>query len=279
MKYHLHENGWVVFVDDIDLKFATHEDILQLSNLCATYTCVKIINQNLTLADEVEFIKKWKDPHKLYEADHPLAERFNLDSEGYVQRVTGKKNVTGFYGVAGHDCDGLWHNESPQSRGKSSIAYLYAVEGTPGSITEWNNTVLAYKDLDENTKEQIKDLKGIFFGHLNHSVERTLEDFDRRKIYEDSPVPLVYTNHVGQTGLYLSIDQFERFVGMTREESLKIARPLFEFITQKKYCYLHEWTDGEVSISDQWLGVHRRLAFSKMVDRMVHRGTFDYVTT
>lgn len=276
MNYRLHDNGWTVIVEDFDIKSSTQQDIQKLSNLCAKFTCVKIKNQSLTLEDQVNFIKMWKDPHKLYEPDHPLAKRFNLDQEGYVQRVTGRKNADGDYGIAGHDEEGLWHNESPHIRGKSSIAYLYAVEGTLGSITEWNNTILAYKDLDPTTKEQIKNLQCIFFGGVNHSVVRSKESFDNRKVYEDVPVPLVYTNHLGQTGLHLSIDQFEKFVGMSREESLEIAIPLFKFITQQKYCYSHKWEDGDVSISDQWLGVHRRLAFSHMVERLVHRATFNY---
>jgi len=277
MKYKLHNNGWTVIVEDFDVKAATPADIELLSNLCANYTCVKIKNQNLSIEDEIKFIKMWPDPHKLYEPNHPLSKRFNLDQEGYIQRVTGEKNETGEPGVAGHDEEGLWHNESPHVRGKSSIAYLYAVQGTSGSITEWNNTVLAYNDLDSSTKEKINNLQGIFYGGVNHSVMRSQESFDNRTVYEDKPVPLVYKNHIGKVGIHLSIDQFERFVGMSREESLEIAIPLFKFITQEKYCYRHDWEDGDVSISDQWLGVHRRLAFSKMSSRLVHRATFNYL--
>ena len=78
------------------------------------------------------------------------------------------------------------------------------------------------------------------------------------------------------TGLHLSLHQFERFDGMTREQSLEIAEPLFKFVTQDKYCYFHEWQDGDVSMSDQWLGVHKRLHFESMDNRLVHRATFNY---
>jgi taurine dioxygenase/alpha-ketoglutarate-dependent 2,4-dichlorophenoxyacetate dioxygenase len=154
------------------------------------------------------------------------------------------------------------------------VVSLHA-QGVTGSVTVWNNTILAYNELSKDIKEQIKDLKCIYFGNVNHSVARTDENFNNRKIY-DIISPLVYTNHLGMTGLHLSLHQFERFDGMTRDESLTIAKPLFEFITQEKYCYFHEWQDGDVSMSDQWLGVHKRLHFNDMSNRLVHRATFNY---
>ena len=63
---------------------------------------------------------------------------------------------------------------------------------------------------------------------------------------------------------------------MTREQSLEIAEPLFNFITQDKYCHVLEWKTGDVSLSDQWIGVHKRLQFDSMNNRRVHRATFDY---
>jgi alpha-ketoglutarate-dependent taurine dioxygenase len=51
---------------------------------------------------------------------------------------------------------------------------------------------------------------------------------------------------------------------------------LFKFITQDKYCYFHNWQDGDVSLSDQWLGVHKRMHFEGMTERVVHRATFNY---
>ena len=81
-------------------------------------------------------------------------------------------------------------------------------------------------------------------------------------------------NQSGVTGLHLSLHQFERFDGMTREQSFEIAESLFEFVTQDKYCYFHEWQDGDVSMSDQWLGVHKRLHFESMDNRLTNNCAF-----
>lgn len=275
IKYTLHDNGWVVY-PDIDLNTASLIELHDLAILCANYTCVKVRQQNLTVEREVEIVKSFNNPHLLYTPDHVKFKDYALDTEGYICRVTGQvKN--GVTGIAGHKEAMLWHHEQPSERGQSSIAYLYALSGVKGSVTVWNNTIEAFRDLDADTKNKIKDLRVIQFGNVNHAVTRTDENFNKRKVYDKS-VPLVITNQANQTGLHLSLHQFERFENMTREESLEIAEPLFKFITQEKYCYNHEWQDGDVSFSDQWLGVHKRLEFSNMQERIVHRATFDYPT-
>lgn len=259
----------MLIFDDIDLMTCSDSVLHELVDLCATHTCITIRNQKLTVEREAEIVKSFANPYVLFQPGTPGFERSALDKEGYIGLVT--KNS-----IAGHEEEMLWHNESPHARPGSSVAWLYAESGVAGSITVWNDTIAAYKDLDAETKHRIKDLKCITYGNVNHSIARTEENFNKRVVYDDKPVSLVHTNHLGQTGLFLSLHQFERFEGMSREESLQIAEPLFEFITQEKYCYHHEWKDGDVSLSDQWLGVHKRLHFDAMHVRRVHRATFDY---
>jgi alpha-ketoglutarate-dependent taurine dioxygenase len=268
MKCKIHANGWTAIVEDFDLASASQQELFDLSKLCAKHTCVKIPDQHLTIDQEVRIIKSFKNPYQLFDINHPKFTEFSLDKEGFVGRVTANA-------IAGHKEEMLWHNEMPAIRIGSDIAWLYAEYGVNGSVTVWNNTALAYADLDSVTKNRIKDYKCIYFGNVNHSVARTENNFNNRHVYELA-VPLVYTNHLGVTGLHFSLHQFERFEGMTREESLAIADPLFKFVTQDKYCYFHEWKDGDVSLSDQWLGVHKRLHFENMVHRLVHRATFNY---
>lgn len=275
VNYRLHPNGWTVFVD-INLNTASLEELHDIAILCANYTCVKVRGQSLSVERQAEIVKSYKDPHLLYTPDHERFKHYALDKEGYICRVTGKLDQDGVSGIAGHKEEMLWHHEQPAERGRSSIAWLYATSGVKGSVTVWNNTIKAYSDLDDSSKERIKNLKVIQFGNVNHAITRTEENFKNRKIYENHPVPLVITNSQGKTGLHLSLFQFERFEGMTREQSLEIAEPLFKFITQDQYCYYHEWEDGDVSWSDQWLGVHKRLEFNNMNNRIVHRATFDY---
>ena len=47
-------------------------------------------------------------------------------------------------------------------------------------------------------------------------------------------------------------------------------------VTQEKYQYHHEWQDGDVVISEQWLSIHKRWRFEEMDKRLLHRIAFDY---
>jgi taurine dioxygenase len=275
IKYKLHHNGWTVFAD-INLSKALKEDLYDLLRLCAHYTCVIIPNQDLSIEQEIKILKTFKDPYIFYPPTHPDFKHFTIDDEGYLLRVTAQKNEFGRVGVTGHKSEGLWHNEHPAFRYGSDVLWLYGLVGTDGSVTQFNNSILAFNDLDADTKNKIKDLKCIYYGGVNMSVERSDENFKNRKIYEDKPVPLVVKNPSGQTGLHFSLFQFERFEGMNRDESMEIAEPLFNFMTSEKYLYTHEWQDKDSLFGDQWLSVHRRLGFEGIESRILHKGTFNY---
>jgi len=259
----------MLIIEDVDLNTATAQEIKNLVNLCAKHTAITVRNQNLSVEREAEIVKMFPNPYVLFKPNTPGFTRSALDKEGYIGLVAENS-------IAGHKEEMLWHNESPHARLGSGVAWLYGEQGVEGSTTVWNNTIEAYKDLDNDTKTRIKDLKVITFGNVNHSIARTEENFKNRTIYDNVPFPLVYTNHVDETGLFLSLHQFERFEGMSREQSLEIAEPLFNFVTQDKYCHTLDWKTGDVSLSDQWLSVHKRLHFESMNSRRVHRATFDY---
>ena len=63
---------------------------------------------------------------------------------------------------------------------------------------------------------------------------------------------------------------------MTEEESKVIMDPLIEHTTQEKYIYHHDWDDGDLVISEQWLGIHKRWKFEGMPNRLLHRAVFDF---
>lgn len=277
MKYKLHENGWTVFAD-VDLALATTEELHELVKLCSIYTCVIMPEQELTLDREVEIIKSFPNPYIFYPKTHEDFKHFALDNDGYINRVTGQKNKYGRIGMTGHKSEGLWHNELPAIRSGSDVLWLYGLVGTKGSVTQWNNSIIAFKDLPNDTKNQIQHLKCIYYGGVNFSVERSEENFNKRKIYEGMTIPLINTNPSGQVGIHLSLHQFERFEGMSREASMEIAEPLFNFITNEPYVYTHHWSDKDSLFSDQWLAVHRRLGFDGMEDRILHKGCFNYPT-
>lgn len=279
MKYHLHENGWTVIVEDLDFNTVTQEEINLICKLVAKYTLVVVRGQKLSLQDEIRVLHMFKNPKPAFAQTDEYFEQNAADlvndPTGLVCRVTGAKDEKGRTGIAGHEEEMAWHNNSPFDPDRSPIVWLYSVKGSEGSVTSYNNTILAYNDLDQETKNKIKDLKCIYFSGVRLEVGE-LGEAPNKVVNEEFNPPLVYTNIAGQVGLYLSPYLLENFVGLTKEQTKEIVDPLFEFVTQDKYCYHHHWKDGDVVLAEQWLGIHKRWPFKEIENRLLHRAAADF---
>jgi taurine dioxygenase len=88
--------------------------------------------------------------------------------------------------------------------------------------------------------------------------------------------PLVKTNIVGTKGLFFPYNYIKNIKGMTEQETDNLLKPLWDFVLQEKYCYHHDWTDGDIIISDQWLSVHKRWEFPNIEKRLLHRAVFGF---
>lgn len=282
LKYHIHENGWTVILDNFDFAQATQDDVNQLGCLLATNTCVVARNQrHLTVEDEIRVCKMFGAVDDLGELAHipPYCDFVIPGSKGMLQRVTGGIDEHGRPGLFGHVSDLDWHCNMPGNPARKPLVWLLGVVGTAGSRTSWTNNIMAYNDLDHSVKNYIKDLKMVCgwrkdsyssmdFGVANGGVTENFNEY-----YNPS---LVHTNNGGKTGLFFPFLQFRNFVGMTEDKSREIIKPLIDHVLQEKYMYHHDWQDGDVVISEQWLGIHKRWKFNGMADRILHRSTFDF---
>jgi taurine dioxygenase len=281
MNYSLHKNGWTVIIDDFDIATATQEDINQIGCLLATNTLVVIKNQtHLTVDDQlrtahlfgqVESIEPVKDIAPFCHISVP-------GSNYEIIRVTGELDEHGEPGLFGHVSDLDWHCNMPGDPRRKPLVWLFGITGTAGSRTSWTNNILAYKDLSDEWRERIKDLKMICGWKKG-----TYSEFDFGRAtgvsenYNEHCTPsLVHTNIGNQTGLFFPFLQFKNFVGLTEDESRTIVEELKAHVLQEKYIYHHDWQDGDVVIAEQWLGIHKRWKFDGMPDRILHRITFDF---
>jgi alpha-ketoglutarate-dependent taurine dioxygenase len=269
VNYHFHENGWTVILDDVDFKTVTQEDINHIAKLLSVHTCVVIRGQDLTLEEEVRVLKMWKDPYDFHpdikKEEAGYKDTIVPGSEDYIIRVTAALDENGNPGFAGMTEELQWHCNDATRAERRSITWLYGVHGTAGSRTSWNNNVASYRDLTQEQKDKLADIKL----NMCHWTDR---DPGR-----DAFTPnLVHTNIAGVTGLFFPFLQILNIVGMTEKESAEWMKPLVEHTTQEKYMYHHDWVDGDIVISEQWLGIHRRWPFPDMANRLLHRAVFDF---
>ena len=277
MKTKLHENGWTVLVEDLDFAKITQDEVNELACYLATNTLVVARNQgHMTPRDECRVAHMFGNVECLDSVVdvEPFKWIIVPDSNNEVVRVTGELDEHGNPGLFGHVSDLDWHCNQPGNPHRNPLVWLLGIKGTVGSKTSWNNNILAYQDLDQETKDQIKDLKLVCgWKRGNYSEFSFGKDEDFNEMYTPS---LVYTNNGNQTGLFFPFLQFRNFVGMSEADSLSLAEKLRDHVLQEKYLYHHDWQDGDVVIAEQWLGIHKRWHFDGMDKRVLHRVTFDF---
>ena len=269
MKYTIHENGWtVIFGEDFDLKNITQEQVLEVSRLLATNTLVIFKKQHLTVEEEVRIIKMFKDPRQFYpeinEIDSAYINCIVPNSDNYLIRVTGEKDEKGNPGFQGMKGELLWHVNDPVRDDRHPLVWLYGVKGTAGSRTTWNNNIYSYRQLDDEAKERYSKLK-IIVKHARQDDE--IQGFTPN---------LVHTYLTGEKGLYYPFNQIKGFVGLSESENKEIMDELTAYTTQEKFLYHHDWDDGDLTIAEQWSGVHKRWPFEGMDTRVLHRAVFRF---
>jgi taurine dioxygenase len=281
LNYRTHENGWTIIIEDIDLRSSTQDDINEIAKLISTSTCVVIRNQFLTVEEElrivnmfpnldrfIDFVGGDKDSSMLKD----LAADFEKDPDGILVRITGELR-NGVQGGAGWNEDFVWHCNQPESPSRKPIVWLYGIRGTAGSRTSWTNSILAYKDLADDIKNRISGLHSIYG---NHQAPKGTQWHDDVRYNTNWTPSLVHKNIANKIGMYFSPIQIKQFVEITQEESDELKNLLFDHILQEQYVYHHDWKDGDIVLSEQWLGVHKRWAFAHMDKRLLHRAAMDF---
>jgi alpha-ketoglutarate-dependent taurine dioxygenase len=275
INYHLHENGWTVILDNVDLKTITQEDVNHIARLVASNTCLVVRNQFLSVEEELRVIKMFKDPEVFIEpGDENYPHYWVPGTDGMITRVTGELNEHGVEGIAGYVDEMTWHCNHPYKEDRSPLVWLYGVRGTAGSRTSWNNNIMTYNDLDQSMKDRLSGLKMVTKKGMENAEK--LEKGEGGIAVENYTPSVIHTNNAGKTGLFFPFLQISHFVGMTKEESKDLINELADYTVQEKYCYHHDWQDGDLVISEQWLGIHKRWRFEKIATRLLHRAVFDF---
>ena len=255
-------NDWAVQLSDIDIKKLSKDEAQQIGKMVISNLVCVIKNQNLSEQDQIDFCDKIGNYQKSAEE---RSKHIHLTNG--ILRITGQKNEHGQPGLFAHTAALDWHTDQASSLQRMPLVWLYGASGTKGSRTSWINMKLAYDGLPESLKEQIQDKK-ITLGYKagGYSPEKFFKDHH----HEDRHFSLVYTNDAGLKGLYFPFLQI--FGGLDS----KLIETLKQYVLREEFVYHHDWEDGDVVISEQWLSIHKRWAFDKMDKRVLHRIGFDY---
>lgn len=274
MKIKIHNNGWTVIAEDINLAEITQQEVNLLGRYLLTNTMVVFKNQKLTVDDEVRITRMFGDSKNHKNSD--IQKNFILpNSDDVILRVTGELDKDGKPGMFGHAEELIWHCNRVTDPNRKILKWLYGISGTEGSRTSFINNILSYNDLSQDEKDLFAQL------HLDVGRNSFQEYYSGKSDHNvDLGVhypKLVYTNVLGVTGLFFPFNQIHFIKEWEHEKGRELINDLRARIEHNEnYIYHHDWEDGDVVMQDQCLGLHKRWAFNKMSTRVLHRIATDY---
>lgn len=269
MNLSYHENGWTVFVNE-DIKNLTEEQAHHVARLIVSNMVVVFKNQSLSPEEELKFCAMIGD-YQYYPADIDRIKHIRVN-EG-ILRVTAQKNDQGEEGLFGHRAALDWHANQASNLERKPLIWLYAKQGTKGSRTSWLNNIVSYENLPQHLKDTVKDIK-VYCGYKAGSYSTST--FFKEHVDKTNPISLVQVNKEGKTGLFFPFLQIFGFENYSDQDFQSIMTELKSHILNENFMYHHDWDDGDIVISEQWLSIHKRWEFDDMENRVLHRIAFDY---
>lgn len=268
-------NDWAVEVYDFNINKSTEKEAHEIADIAINNMVVVLRNQVMSPKQQETFCNMIGTCQPTSDPSKPLVGQRseNMAVGKYILRVTGKPNERGEEGLFGHTSALDWHANQASNYSRKPLIWLYGVEGTINSKTSWINMIEAYKDLDNEIKKDIKNIE-ITLGYKSGSYSNSKFFHEHHAI--DRPFKLVHTNDGGQTGLYFPFLQVFGMKDKSDKEFKDIMKMLKSHVLKDKYRYDHEWNDGDIVLSEQWLSVHKRWEFKDMQKRVLHRIAFDY---
>lgn len=277
-------SNWAPIITDFDLSLSTPDDINNISKLIAKHTLVVIKKQKLLLSDELRVVGMFKDIGSFLKDNNEELKFLEVSgTNGKLLRVGGKKNEYGVGGISAHPEEMDWHLDFHWNMNSDNVAliWLHGVEGVEGSRTSWLNSVMAYKDLDEELKDFLKNTKATMSRYVQFNIKNFIKDENNNKWapgeeFAGHQYSVIDTSPVGEKHLFFPFYNIHHLNDLSREDSKPILLKLAKHMTQEKYCYHHNWELGDIVISDNRLGLHKRWAFDNIKHRLLHRAMFDY---
>lgn len=265
-------SDWVKFYDQ-DINSMSDDELVDVFRNVGKHTVVVFRNQKLTTDDQLRICSVAGEVENTLANALLIKKNRDVSEIPGIARVTGELNERGREGLFGHKETLDWHCNKPSEPNRKSIVWLYGVKGTEGSRTSWINMVNAYNDLSEEVKKEIEDIV-IYCGYKEGTISPTSRY--QAHINRELPYNLVMKNQAGIKGMFFPFLQIMEFANRSIEDYDRIMKMLTDHVLKSKYIYHHDWKDGDIVISDQWLSIHKRWAFEDMDKRLLHRIACDY---
>lgn len=170
---------------------------------------------------------------------------------------------------------GTWHTDHSNLAEPPKATVLYAIDiPKVGGNTEFTNLALAYRSLDEATKQRLRGRR-VFEAYLSRRAPRKLLTRTKAEEQDSSGVwqPLVREHpETGQLSLYLNPMRDDAVEGLSETDGDALLDSLYAHRDQPRFQYSHRWRIGDVLIWDNRCTWHQAcFDFDPSERRHMHR--------
>ena len=250
------KNDWVVEIGEVCLQDLSPAEARIIGKFVLTNLVVVVKGQEMTPEEQINFCNHLGKVERYYTSKRKIAISRDYSSGDGVARITGQKNEHGARGMFPDKQELIWHADGCEKHNRNSIVWLHSITGSDGSVTSWNNTSMALRDMPVKIKESLKQMK---------IYTKTPEGFPLYIKRSREPFNVYMKNDVGVEGLYCPHNFVDEIIGEDLHDYL------VDFLFKSKYIYDHEWEDGDVVISEQWLTTHMRHYCETIESRVLNR--------
>lgn len=139
-----------------------------------------------------------------------------------------------------------------------------------GGQTQFCNTYAAYEALPEEEKKALEGLRVVHSVVAAVREVATAEQLEPIKRGAAQEQPLVWTRKNGRKSLMIGYSA-DYIVGMSKAEGRALLARLLEWAAQPRFCYSHDWKEGDLAIWDNGGALHRVIPYPADSGRTMHR--------
>jgi taurine dioxygenase len=185
--------------------------------------------------------------------------------------------------IGAADAAQYWHSDLSYTDHPSRVSLLYAIEvprdqdGRAVGDTEFAAANMAYRELDDRTKERIQ---GLWAFHDARKAKKGKSSHFSKPLAGDVAARLAQVRHpvvrthpfTGVRCLYVNEGFTTHIDGLGQEESDELLHHLFAHMTRRDFVYTHKWEVGDLVIWDNCLTIHQGIPnYGPNQRRLMHR--------
>lgn len=163
---------------------------------------------------------------------------------------------------------------------------LYGITIPPcGGDTLFADQTKAYEEMPDDLRERVEDLTAIHSAALGYAPDGAYGDKDQEsgrsmqikpsdKARETCSHPFIRTHReTGKKALFSSAAYIQGFADMTSEASQALLMELYQYQTQERFLYRHQWQARMLVMWDNRSLLHAATGGYDGYDRLLHRIT------